>query len=185
VTYDDPDRLVLQPIGDGAPAAVPDDAEVCVCWPVSAGESLLPVHVHPALPPGTLLAPAGPLRLVQRRRHVRVREDLGVRVRLPAGWVLARTVNLSEAGLRCRVPATEGCTQGTPVQVSANVAGWTLEASGIVAHVVERTGRTMTVGIELLLSEREADQVRRHVYVVQRRELAARRAAPRRWPRSE
>lgn len=182
VAHDDAHRLVLEPVGDGGVAAVPDGAEACLCWPVPAGECLLPVRVRPAVPRGALLAvPVGPARVVQRRRYVRVLEDLGVRVRLPGGSVLARGVDLSEAGLRCRLPASTPCRPGTRVRVAAKLVGYALDAAGVVTHVAEPAAGVVTVGIDLLLSEREADQVRRHVYAVQLRELAARRGGRHRW----
>ncbi|HLZ36708.1 MAG TPA: PilZ domain-containing protein [Mycobacteriales bacterium] len=187
MAHDDPHRLVLEPVDDAAAVVVPEGAEACLCWPVPAGECLLPVRVRPAVPRGALLAvPVGPARVVQRRRYVRVREDLGVRVRLPGGSVLARGVDLSEAGLRCRLPASTPCSPGTRVRVSAKLVGFTLDAAGVVTHVAVPTsgraaGVVVTVGIDLLLTEREADQVRRHVYAVQLRELAARRGGRHRW----
>jgi len=121
------------------------------------------------------LRPVGQALLIQRRRYVRVRAAVAVLIALPDEILPATTVDISEGGLRLRMPRRE-FSEITPIAVHMSRGGGDVEVYGyLLRSFPAPDGQTEAV-IAFEAEDRGTDAIRRYVFQMQLRARAAREA---------
>lgn len=185
---------VAAPERPGALVAGLPEGEVMVRWTGIRGVHELPAQVveeRRGVPRLWVLRPSGEVRVAQRRRFARAQVSVDVslvaRDAAPAPVLTARSVDLSEGGVRCRL-TTAPPPPGSRVTAHLTLDGTVVRLAGRVLKglVVELPGqpgspaarREHEVVVEFDEDERAADVVRKFVF---RQQLLARRTAERSW----
>lgn len=108
----------------------------------------------------------------QRRQSVRARVRVPVTVTVDGEQVLGTTIDLSEGGAACAIPARGSPpARGSVLELTLRLDDVRVWISAVVVHVAVRRGWIVTVQF-LGAPERDQDVIRNHVFAVLRRERA-------------
>jgi c-di-GMP-binding flagellar brake protein YcgR len=113
--------------------------------------------------------------LIQRRRYVRVRAAVAVLVILPGEVLPATTVDISEGGLRLRMPRRE-IPELTPTAIHMVMGGLEVELAGCLLRSTPTDDGQIEAVIAFEAEGRGTDAIRRYVFQMQLRARAARLA---------
>jgi c-di-GMP-binding flagellar brake protein YcgR len=158
----DPVPRLLRP----APASV-----VRVRWTHPRGMSELRcevrrVDLRPT--PQWEVRPLEPADHIQRREAVRVFVLLHLELRLDEGTFRATTVDVSEGGVRCVVPAKDHFAPGERVDMLLHVGGEPIAATAELLRCRQSNGGSTEVTARFLgMDKRDADRVRKFLFAEQ------------------
>jgi hypothetical protein len=149
------------------------DDDVIVGWTARGARYEMPCVVTAMEPDdGWRLRRTGPAERVQRRAYVRAGLVSSCSVQLPTGPVTGVVLDLSEAGMRCRlsvdVPPVEG--DQVAVELPRERGGLSLVAE--VARVRRADTASVELGLRFLATEDVADRLRKQVFAFLLRERA-------------
>lgn len=113
--------------------------------------------------------------LIQRRRYVRVRAAVAILIFLPSEVVPATTIDISEGGLRVRMPRRE-IADLTPTAIHTSMGGTEVAITGHVLRSEHVDGGQTEAVIAFEADSRGTDAIRRYVFQMQLRARAARQA---------
>ena len=124
--------------------------------------------------PRMTVRPAGEVRRLQRRSHVRVPQLNLIDLVLPAGTLRASLLDVSESGLRCVVDRPSPLGMDTVVSVSLSlIHGSTVDVLCKAARMYAIDDDHVEVGLAFIdLDERVGNQIRKHVFAQQVRDRA-------------
>jgi hypothetical protein len=161
-------------------AATDDGAQVKLRWGIDSGERWVCATVESTSESTWTVRAIGPVSHQQRRGWVRVDTAVPVRVRhRPCGhWHDGRTVNLSCGGMAAIIEVPDDAPEaGDDLDIELALPAATIAVTGAVLQAGRgRDGQTLRVefaGMPDVSRERLA----RHVFQIQREELARRREA--------
>lgn len=170
---------IATPIGAGD-VIIPDDGQVLeLAWIAARGRYVVPARLlgrsRERLPRWQVLALGQPA-LRSRRRYVRGGggEPITIQTleRDPAGSWSGRVVDVSEGGVRCRVPDTDLAVD-EPVMIHIELPAITVELAGTVLALRE-PGEPGGTGVDVVVvyqaPEATAHHIRRHVFAWERAE---------------
>lgn len=151
-------------------------AGLTVIWRRPEAEYRLPVAVTGVTPDGWLcLAPRAEAERVQRRRHVRVRMTVPVVFTDLRGedWK-GVTQDVSESGLRCRLPLSSGLAPGHVGKASFALARAQFVVPAEVLWVGARDEGMLDARVRLVEPGEKADLIRAAVFAFQIRNRESR-----------
>jgi c-di-GMP-binding flagellar brake protein YcgR len=123
---------------------------------------------------GWRLQRKGPAERVQRRAYVRAGLVSACSVQLPTGAVTGVVLDLSEAGMRCRVALDVPPAEGDQVAVELPRERGSLALISEVVRVRRDDPGTVELGLRFLATEHVADRLRKQVFAFLLRERALR-----------
>lgn len=124
---------------------------------------------------GWRLQRVGPAERVQRRAYVRAGLISTCSLRLPGGVLTGVVLDLSEAGLRCRVPLDRAPVEGDRVVVELPKERGGFDVHAEVVRVRRHDPTTVELGLRLVEeSDALADRLRKQVFDFLLRERAVR-----------
>ena len=179
-SLDAPDLLIAAPHGNADPALPYAGDALTLQWGNARGQCLLPVRFAGLEVSRVLvwrLRAAGEVELAQRRRYARS-SAVGKVTLLAEGAepVVGAAVDISEGGVRCRLPAGRTVAAvGVEVRLDLD-GGVDLALPGEVLRVYPGGDGFDEAIVVFLADDRQSDRIRRYVYARQRLERAAERA---------
>jgi hypothetical protein len=171
----DPERglLVIKSAAkkDGSPVEVRNGDKLMLAWVDESGEHVLPAviaKVMPEDPPQWVLKQIGIPITKQIRRFARLRDVAPIYLSQGSSFVEALRLDLSEGGLKAKIPSNVDFEEGEEITVKTKVGRRghqrELVAKAKVAKVFNRAG-SKEVGISFLdLPESDREFIRRHIY---------------------
>jgi c-di-GMP-binding flagellar brake protein YcgR len=167
LTLEDRDELVLSPpelrvlllhrpcVGD----------DVIVSWTARGARYEMQCTVTAMEPDdGWRVRRAGPAERVQRRAYVRADLVSSCSVQLPSGFLTGLVLDLSEAGMRCRVKLDDPPVEGDQVLVELPRERGALTLMSEVVRVRRDDPGTVELGLRFLATEHVADRLRKQVF---------------------
>lgn len=167
------DELLLV-LPDRSTYGLPVTGEALMSWAVPRGAAQQRVHLRPQPPDGWRVRPDGPARVVQRRKFARAYEEFAAELEIDDGLLSVVGRDVSEAGFRCRLPEGVELPVGSKARARLHLEALRVDAEVTVVRLVAVDENSYEAGVTMCLPERDADQVRRHVFAVQMRELRSR-----------
>ena len=124
--------------------------------------------------PKMTIRPAGDVRRLQRRAHVRVPQLTPLDLRVGPVHIRASLLDMSESGLRCVVQRPTPLGMDTRVEVSLEMLdGSNVDVICVPARMYALDDEHLEVGLSFLdIDERTSSQVRRNVFAQQVRDRA-------------
>ena len=117
---------------------------------------------------------SGPAERVQRRAYVRAGLVSSCSVQLPTGAVTGVVLDLSEAGMRCRLSIDVPPLEGDQVAVELPRERGALALLSEVVRVRRTDPGSVELGLRFLATEHVADRLRKQVFAFLLRERALR-----------
>ena len=175
LTFEDGDVLVLSPpelrvlllhrpcVGD----------DVIVAWTARGARYEMKCTVMAMEPDdGWRVQRKAPAERVQRRAYVRAGLVSSCTVQLPSGILTGLVLDLSEAGLRCRVTLDVAPAEGDRVLVELPRERGALTLEAEIVRVRRDEPGTVELGLSFLATEHVADRLRKQVFAFLLRERA-------------
>lgn len=124
--------------------------------------------------PRMTIRPAGEVRRLQRRAHVRVPQLSPVHLEVGPTRIRASLLDVSESGLRCVVQRPTPLGMDTRVEVTLELMdGTTVDVTCVPARMYAVDDEHLEVGLSFVDSDdRTANRVRKHVFAQQVRDRA-------------
>ena len=175
LTFEDGDVLVLSPpelrvlllhrpcVGD----------DVVMAWTARGARYELQCTVIAMEPDdGWRVQRKGAIERVQRRAYVRAGLVSSCSVQLPSGVLTGLVLDLSEAGMRCRLSLDDAPMEGDQVLVELPRERGSLTLRSEIVRVRRDDPGTVELGLRFLSTEHVADRLRKQVFAFLLRERA-------------